>query len=151
EMLSGRRAFRGETEVDTMTAVLREDPPAANLEEAAIPLAYQDVVRHCLEKEPADRFQSAKDLGFALQTLSGSGKGKFAIRAHSKRSRTVPWALAALLALATVVLAILYFQPSTPPASYSRLTFEAGTIYSARFTSDGAIIYGAAWSGKPLQ
>ena len=76
EMLTGRRAFRGETEVDTMTAVLREEPPATMLEDAAIPTAYQDIVRHCLEKEPDNRFQSAKDLAFALQTLSGSAPVK---------------------------------------------------------------------------
>ena len=52
EMMSGQRAFRGETEVDTMTAVLREEPPSASLEQASIPDSYQDVARHCLEKEP---------------------------------------------------------------------------------------------------
>ena len=70
EMMSGSRAFRGETEVDTMTAVLREEPAIANLEEAAIPPGYQDIVKHCLEKDPENRFQSAKDLVFALQTLA---------------------------------------------------------------------------------
>src|SRR5438552_10146891 len=72
EMLAGSRAFRGETEVDTMTAVLREEPPSRSLEEAEIPTGYQDIVRQCLDKEPENRFQSAKDLAFALQTLSGS-------------------------------------------------------------------------------
>jgi serine/threonine protein kinase len=77
EMMAGCRAFHGETEVDTMTAVLREEPETANLEQAKIPAAYQDVVRHCLEKDPENRFQSAKDLAFALQTISGSGSVKF--------------------------------------------------------------------------
>src|SRR5580658_9944236 len=72
EMMSGCRAFHGETEVDTMTAVLREEPACVKLEEAAIPLGYQDIVKHCLEKDSENRFQSAKDLVFALQTLSGS-------------------------------------------------------------------------------
>src|SRR3984957_15340797 len=62
ETMSGCRAFRGETEVDTMTAVLREEPASANLDEAAIPAGYQDIVKHCLEKEAENRFQSAKDL-----------------------------------------------------------------------------------------
>src|ERR1700746_413807 len=72
EMLTGHRAFRGETEVDTMTAVLREEPATASLESAAIPAGYHDIVKHCLEKEPENRFQSARDLAFALQTLAGS-------------------------------------------------------------------------------
>ena len=76
EMVTGTRAFRGETEVDTMTAVLREEPAAVKLDEAAIPAGYQDIVRHCLEKDPENRFQSAKDLVFALQTLSGTATGK---------------------------------------------------------------------------
>src|SRR6202007_3382608 len=51
EMLAGRRAFRGETEVDTITAVLREDPPENDLEEARVPISFQQIVCHCLEKE----------------------------------------------------------------------------------------------------
>ena len=69
ETLTGRRPFRGETEVDTITAVLRENPPELELEEARIPVAFQQVVRHCLEKEPEKRFQSARDLAFALENV----------------------------------------------------------------------------------
>src|SRR5207302_11151617 len=67
EMLAGIRAFRGETEVDTMSAVLREEPPEMRLEQAKVPAAVRSLVRHCLEKEPESRFQSAKDLAFALE------------------------------------------------------------------------------------
>src|SRR5579872_4616687 len=74
EMLSGHRAFRGETEVDTMTAVLLEEPANASLDQAAIPLGYRDIVHHCVEKDPENRFQSAKDLVFAVQTVSGSSQ-----------------------------------------------------------------------------
>jgi len=70
EMLTGRRAFRGETEVDTMTAVLCENPPEIHLEEAGVPASFQQIVAHCLEKEPENRFQSARDLAFALDTLA---------------------------------------------------------------------------------
>ncbi|HTT19170.1 MAG TPA: protein kinase [Candidatus Sulfotelmatobacter sp.] len=154
ELLSGKRAFQGETEVDTMTAVLREEPSPANLDQAAIPTTYREIVRHCLEKEPENRFQSAKDLVFALQTVSGSspaGIGSLWLR--GVRTAKLPWALAAILALATAVLAVnqlLHLPAATP--SYQRLTFEAGTIYSARFTPDGqSIVYGAAWNNKAVQ
>jgi serine/threonine protein kinase len=155
EMMSGTRAFRGETEVDTMTAVLREEPAGANLDEAAIPVAYQDVVRHCLEKEPENRFQSAKDLAFALQTISGSSPVRIAAPSVSKRrtTSTLPWALVAVFAVATGLLAIsqLIHTPAKLP-SYRRLTFEAGTVYSAHFSADGqTIVYSAAWNNKPLQ
>ena len=154
EMVTGRRAFRGETEVDTMTAVLREEPPAANLQNAAIPVAYQDIIRHCLEKEPDNRFQSAKDLVFALQTLSGSGplKGASSLRVRP-RSFALPWILAAVMAASIVVIvtAQLWHAPTSSPA-FARLTFENGTIYAARFAPDGqSIVYAAAWNGRPVQ
>src|SRR5271169_2807176 len=138
EMLAGRRAFRGETEVDTMTAVLLEQPPDANLEQAAIPAGYRDVVKHCLEKEPDNRFQSVKDLAFALQTLSGSSPSREVRVAESRPHSAckLPWALVAVLAAATALLAVteLLHSPPAPPA-YRRLTFEAGTVYTARFAS----------------
>ncbi len=155
EMLSGKRAFHGETEVDTMTAVLREEPADSNLEHAAIPAPYQDIVHHCLEKEPENRFQSSKDLVFALQTVSGSSPVRIASSSAHKRPKSpaLPWMVAGLLALGTVLLALAVWlrAPSAPP-SYRRLTFEAGTIYSARFAPDGqSIVYGAAWNNKPVQ
>src|SRR5579864_7604333 len=133
EMMSGSRAFRGETEVDTMTAVLREEPAIANLDEAAIPAGYRDIIQHCLEKDPENRFQSAKDLAFALQTLSGSSPLRID-SSSKKRTRslgTLPWALVAVLAGATALLAITeLLRTSLPSPVYRRLTFEAGTVYS---------------------
>lgn len=152
ELLSGKRAFHGETEVDTMTAVLREEPATENLDEAAIPSAYQEIVRHCVEKEPENRFQSAKDLVFALQTVSGSSPHR-PDPFKGKRAATLPWSIVAALAIVSGVLAItqLLHIPNRPP-SYHRVTFEAGTIYSARFSPDGhSIVYAAAWNNKPVQ
>jgi Tol biopolymer transport system component len=154
EMLAGARAFHGETEVDTMTAVLREEPAIAVLDQAAIPAGYQDVIRHCLEKEPENRFQSAKDLAFALQTISGSSSAR--IPPSSRKSsgmNPVPWAVVAVLAIATGALALtLLLQAPHAAPRYRRITFEAGTLYGARFAADGqSIVYGAAWNGKPVQ
>src|SRR5260370_6320711 len=107
EMMAGCRAFRGETEVDTMTAVLREEPAGANLDEAAIPVGYQDIVKHCLEKDPENRCQSAKDLVFALQTLSGTSSSFGALSSRKPNIRTMaalPWALAPVLTAAPVLL-----------------------------------------------
>lgn len=154
EMLTGIRAFRGETEVDTMTAVLREEPSAAVLDEAAIPSGYQEVIRHCLEKEPENRFQFAKDLGFAIQAISGTSPVKLIPPASkSSRNASLPWIVAAVLAVATASLAaVLLLHGAGAPPHYRKLTFEAGTIYGARFAADGqSIIYGAAWNGKPVQ
>jgi eukaryotic-like serine/threonine-protein kinase len=156
EMMSGCRAFRGETEVDTMTAVLREEPARTNLEDALIPPGYQDIIQHCLEKDPKNRFQSAKDLVFALQTLAGSA----GVRPSSSNFKTttraipvLPWALVAALAVTTILFAITQLLRTVAPSPvYRRLTFEAGTVYSARFSSDAqSIVYSAAWNNKPVQ
>ncbi|MFZ0732568.1 MAG: protein kinase, partial [Candidatus Sulfotelmatobacter sp.] len=154
EMMSGHRAFHGETEVDTMTAVLREEPSPVNLDQAAIPPGYQDIVRHCLEKEPENRFQSAKDLAFALQTLSGSTVTGIRVpRPRAASARYLPWALVALLAAVALILGMaeMLRGPIAPPG-YRRLTFEAGTVYAARFAPDGqSIVYSAAWDNKPKE
>jgi len=154
EMLSGHRAFRGETEVDTMTAVLREEPAEAPLAEAEIPPPYRDLVRYCLEKEPENRFQSVKDLAFALQTLSGSSPGSQVPFSLPKRTtkQVLPWAVAGILGVATLLLLVMLFRSPASPPTYRRLTFEEGTVYSARFAADErSIVYGAAWNGKPIQ
>jgi len=153
EMLAGDRAFRGETEVDTITAVLREEPSVERFEEKAVPSGYQDIIGHCLEKEPQNRFQSAKDLAFALQTLSGAQDSRVTFRKKTGRGRAAPWIVVAVLAVATAVFALMQLlrRPASPPA-YRRITFEAGTVYSARFAPDGqSIVYSAAWNDKPVQ
>lgn len=154
EMLSGTRAFRGETEVDTMSAVLREEPPEMRLEQAKVPAAFRQVVRHCLEKEPENRFQSAKDLAFALETLSGNSGQKVHLDfgSRTRPTKLIPVAIAGVLAAALLLLLGMKLRPVTPTTSYRRLTFEHGTVYSARFAPNGqSIVYSAAWNGKPLQ
>jgi serine/threonine protein kinase len=71
EMLSGRRAFQGDSAADTMTAILRDDPPDLSLTGQSISPGLERIVRRCLEKNPEQRFQSALDLAFDLEALSG--------------------------------------------------------------------------------
>ena len=70
EMLSGRRPFGGKTTADTISAVLREDPPELIATGRDVPPALERIVRHCLEKDPVARFQSARDVEFNLESLS---------------------------------------------------------------------------------
>src|SRR5579863_6567752 len=127
EMVSGRRAFRGETEVDTITAVLREDPPEIAPDQGNIPESVQLIVRHCLEKEPENRFQSSRDLAFALETLSDhSGTRQIRFRGSRTRLKMVPWAIAAVCLLALLWLVVTKWRPKTSFPSYRRLTFEQG-------------------------
>ena len=92
-MLSGARAFHGETSVDTMQAILRQDPP--ELPDTVPPL-LRDIVTRCLEKEPGQRFQSAKDLEFALfRSTRRSGSAS----AVAPARRGVAWRWPAALVL----------------------------------------------------
>jgi len=71
EMLSGRRAFKKDTASDTMAAIIRDEPPVLSEPGRSISPALDRVVRHCLEKDRENRFQSAKDIAFALSEASG--------------------------------------------------------------------------------
>ena len=70
EMLSGRRPFHGKTTADTISAVLREDPPELVAAGRDVPPILERIARHCLEKDPAARFQSARDVEFDLESPS---------------------------------------------------------------------------------
>ena len=72
EMLSGRRVFQRDTPAESMTAILREDPPELVGTRSDISPALDRIVQHCLEKNPNERFQTARDVAFALEALSGS-------------------------------------------------------------------------------
>ena len=71
EMLSGQRAFRGDTAADTITAILTKEPPELSQTNKEIHPGLDRIVRHCLEKNPEERFQSARDIAFDLEALSG--------------------------------------------------------------------------------
>jgi Tol biopolymer transport system component len=75
EMLSGRRAFHGETPADTISAILREDPPELSATSGVVAPALERIVRRCLEKNPEERFQSARDLAFNLESLAAGAEG----------------------------------------------------------------------------
>ena len=70
EMLAGQRAFRRDTMAETMTAIIKEDPPDITETNSKVPAQLERIVRRCLEKKPERRFHSAHDLGFALEGLS---------------------------------------------------------------------------------
>ena len=162
EMLSGQRAFAGPTPADTMSAILNEDPPELANFESALPPALDRMVRHCLEKNPEERFQSARDLTFALESLSQvsqsfSGSGmKSAISVKGGRRSLGRWALALgfLLLAATGVISYLLGVRSErrPPPVFQRLTFRRGEVSSARFAPDGnTLVYSASWEGDPTE
>ena len=154
EMLSGRRAFHGDSSVETLNAILKEEPPEFP-EERQVPPALDRLVRHCLEKKPGDRFQSARDLVYELEGLSGSsGATGRAIRTDTARSRR-RWliggmaGLVGLAALAGAFWAGRRTAPSSLPR-YRQITFRRGIASSGRFTPDGkTVVYAASWDDAP--
>ena len=86
EMVTGRRAFAGDTPADTLSAILSADLPDTENGGAAMPPALDRIIRRCLEKKPDLRFHSAHDLAFALETVSGVTTRSGAIAAEPSRA-----------------------------------------------------------------
>jgi Tol biopolymer transport system component len=161
EMLSGRRAFQRDSKIETMSAILSQEPPELAESGRAIPPAFDRLVRHCLEKRAEDRFQSTRDLVFDLESVSGSGlseisgPGSTTQAALSLRQpRRLPWkALAVMGILAALSVGLLLGRrtATAPMPAYHQLTFRRGTVWTARFASDAqTIVYSAAWGDTPL-
>ena len=150
EMLSGVRAFQRDTTAETMTAILHDDPPENPPDGRALPPALDRIVRHCLEKAPEQRFQSARDMAFDLEsvtTLTASG-GLSAAKVKERKTRTSLFAAAAALVLLAGLAGWLLSSARHPAsgAQFHQVTYRRGTPGTARFTPDGQnVIYTAAW------
>ena len=109
EMLSGRRAFHGESAAETMSAILKEDPPELSDTNKTISPALTRLVNRCLEKNPAERFHSASDLAFAIDALSGAtgvSDQTIAIGPQPllRLRKFLPWIVAGVFALIAIVM-----------------------------------------------
>ncbi|MCM3877445.1 MAG: serine/threonine-protein kinase [Thermoanaerobaculia bacterium] len=156
EMLTARRAFARDTASDTLAAILRDDPPEIEGTGRPIPPGLHQIVNHCLEKRPEERFHSAHDLGFALQNLSsaeGSAAPITAPFAPQNRRTTWIWgALAAALVAGAGLAGWLLRGGPAPLPSFRPLTNERGTLSAARFVPNSPeIVYSAQWAGGASQ
>ena len=145
EMLSGRRAFAGPTAADTASAILKEDPADLVAGNRKITPALDGIVRHCLEKNPEERFQSARDLAFHLHSLSSiseSGAASPADLPTRRDSRPIRWLLACL-ALAMVAAGSWWLgrnfagKAAAKAAHFQRLTDFAGMEEFPAISPDG--------------
>jgi eukaryotic-like serine/threonine-protein kinase len=156
EMLSGKRAFHGDSAADTMSAILKDDPPELAETNRNISPALERIVRHCLEKNPAERFHSARDVAFNLEALSdistSTRGGVRAIEEPARRRWLLP-ALGALLLLGSWVGIYLFARRGVAAnPAFHEITFRNGSIWAARFAPDSqTIVYGAAWDGQPQE
>ncbi len=124
EMVTGSHPFQQATSVETMTAILQKDVVLPE----ALPPGLVRIIDRMLAKRPGSRFQSMKDVAFALQILSGSGASGASSRSGIS---TAPEPAAA--------------------RDFLGVTSRRGRISGARFTPDGSIVYGAAWEGNPVE
>jgi Tol biopolymer transport system component len=145
EMLTGKRAFQRDSAVETMSAILREEPPDLRESAATVPPALERVVHRCLEKKPGERFQSARDLAFALENASGTSVSG-AASALPAASRIGLWRT--LAPLLTFVLGILggaaLYQRLSPPAEVQpvqvRMLTFSGSDAEPTVSPDGRIV-----------
>jgi eukaryotic-like serine/threonine-protein kinase len=167
EMLTGQRAFRRNTAAETMTAILREDPPELSQQRADLSPALERIVRHCLEKDPSERFQSARDIAFALEALSGSMPAATAQTAD-KSPKSVgrrPFAIAVAVAIAAVAIAavaLLWRRGGTTSSETSanapivlgtttQVTADEGLEIDAAISPDGRLLAYAAGTSTHMR
>jgi Tol biopolymer transport system component len=155
EMLSGRRPFSEASAIETMSAIATKDPPDLTTLATTAPPALTRIVKRCLEKQPEHRFQSARDLAFALESLLEEPPTANASHQVVSSRRTLSRALLGAGAVAIVAsvgaVAVLKTGRQVEPV-FRLLTFQRGTVRSARFATDGrTIVYSAQWNGKPSQ
>jgi len=160
EAVSGRRAFKGSSAVETLSSIIREEPPDLSLSAPAVSPALDRIVRRCLEKRPENRFQSVRDLAYALEAISGtSGSGVVsgiepAAAVPAAPSRWKRWGKIALLVAAGIPIgAALVGDERVPPHArvpdLRQVSFRTGLIGSARFAGrDGTVVYGGRFGGE---
>src|SRR5262245_15729453 len=174
EMITGQRAFCGDSAIEVMNAILKEDPPEFSETKEQISPQLEMIVRRCLEKQPERRFHSAHDLSFALEALSsgsfGGSFGSSSLRMQTAalspavterigaaqwlgRERSIWLAVTVLIALTTLVAARAYFSRQPAKNSALRFTFippeKAANYGRAVISPDGRnLIFTASSEGK---
>ncbi len=147
EMLTGQRAFQRATSIDAMSAILNEEPtPLAQLK-PNLPVGLEKILQRGLEKNPEQRFQSASDLGFALESMSDATHSTFVSTRKFQREsadashRTLFWFIGIVLLIAVGVVAWLWMRPVSEPqvANYLQLTHDG--VQKSLIGTDGSRIF----------
>ncbi len=145
EMLTGKRAFHRATSVETMTAILNEDPTAISKLAPNLPPGLPKIVNRCLAKTPEQRFQHASDLGFALEALSDSGSGVMPAFQPPVASKRLAWIALAAVAIATSAALLIWWRqpPAVPTVEAVTQLSNDGQVKanSGRLLTDGSRIY----------
>jgi eukaryotic-like serine/threonine-protein kinase len=151
ELLSGRRAFSGDSAADTMTAILMKDPEELGSVGLSVPPGLERMLRRCLEKDPEQRFQTAHDLALALEAESGAGQNALVdtpIASRHWRRVAAVTALVVLGSLATAVSVLWRRPPAVPRVRAIRQVTHDGKLKEAPVHTDGTRVYYTAYSAN---
>ncbi len=138
EMLSGKRAFLRETPVETMTAILKDDPPEMS---GSISAPLERIIRRCLEKSPEQRFQSAKDLSFALGSFTDTHSS--GVLRPVETSQRFPWLRWVVIGAAVAAAAGLSWFLPKRAAPQTRMQFAipvSGEVSHMALSADGTML-----------
>src|SRR5687767_2649557 len=151
EMVCGRRPFTAESRASLMAAVVAAEPLPLSSLQPGTPASLERLVRRCLAKDPDDRWQTARDLAAALRWIPGTGSGTTIATPDPtrRRRRAALWGALVGVALTTAVFAalasLMWHRPNA--TRLTPVTFRKGIVSSARFTTDGSLVYSASWDG----
>lgn len=159
EMVTGCRAFQGDSAIDTLHAILRRELPDL-APELVVPASLERIIRRCLEKDPASRFQSSKDLVFALEWVTREPRSSLSSEhpsgigeAGGRRSRRQRYMIgaAAIVLLSLAVAGGLHqvraAKPAVSPLRFERITVNPTKVQAARFSPDGqTVVYSGSTS-----
>jgi Tol biopolymer transport system component len=158
EMATGKRAFQRSSLVQTLAAIVQEEPEQVGTLSPKTPAPLRWIVERCLAKEPKERYAATEDLARELASvrdhLSEATSGAV-LAMEAPRPRLRFGSILALLALLGALAGAIFLGEriaERPFPSFQRLTFRRGGVWSARFAPDGhTVIYGAAWDGDPIR
>jgi eukaryotic-like serine/threonine-protein kinase len=173
EMLTGKLAFAGDSHAERGYAILNSEPPDPSASGISVPPPVERLLRRCLEKSPDERFQSARDLAFALEAQgegsSPSERSGAALTATAAPAPRCRWPMAVIVAVLLLAVGVgagvrlgrrtahAPMAPATAAASqpstkFTRVTFRAGAYYTARFSPDQrSVVYSGQIEGEEPQ
>jgi Tol biopolymer transport system component len=147
EMVTGRRAFNGASQLSTLASVVHVDPAPVREARGQVPREVERIIERCLRKDPRRRWQNAADLKIALEDVS---LDQAPITPKRRGLPLFLWLTLTILALAAGGYVGANFL-TRPHPTFQRLTFRRGNVAEARFSPDGTVLFSAQWGTEPTR
>ena len=158
EMATGTKAFQRKTAVETLSAIIRDEPEPVGTANSQVPPPLRWVIERCLAKDPEERYASTRDLARELATVrdhlsEAFSSGQVAGVAPRRRVSAAAAAVGlGLLALGLLAGKLVWRPPAASPLRFHQLTFRRGNVGHARFAPDGqTVVYSAIWQDRPAE